>query len=118
VIPVLVALHLCKVFGDSSVKGVNFASNATFVSLWLREERLPSSLLGKLEQVRGGEQAYQWWRECTEEMADSGNPSPIILMDTAEALSVINEKPPKRGHIAEQEFEKKVRRNGSAREIR
>ncbi|CAB9502829.1 expressed unknown protein [Seminavis robusta] len=87
-------LHLCKVFGDSSVKGVNFASNATFVSLWLREEYLPSSLLGKLEQVRGGEQAYQWWRECTEEMADSGNPSPIILMDTAETLSVINEKPP------------------------
>lgn len=94
VIPVLVALHLCKLFGDSSVKGVNFALNATFTSLWSRDKTLPSSLLDKLDQVKNGGQAYQWWRECTEEMTDNDDPNPIILMDTAETLSEINEKPP------------------------
>lgn len=100
VVPALVALHLCKVFGNTTVNGVEFSSEATFPDLWKLDKTLPPSLLAKLEKLRNAAQAYDWWKECTTQFnislnTASGNdndPKPIILIDTAEILAVPNEK--------------------------
>lgn len=76
------------------MKGVSFLSRATFQDLLENKDVVHSSLLTKLEQVRNGEQAYQWWRGCTEKFdVDKCNPNPIVIMDTAEVLCEINHKP-------------------------
>lgn len=95
VVPVMVALHLCRVFGDSSVMGVNFASNASFEALWRENPAMPSSLLIKLRSILTGEQAYTWWRDCTKSLTVNDNdPRPIILLDTAETLCVFRDEQP------------------------
>ena len=91
VIPVLVALHLCKVFGDSSVDGVECSSTATFDLLWERKGNLPQTLLSKLGTINDAEQAHTWWRESTKILGGHQGVKPVILMDTAEQLSVESE---------------------------
>ena len=91
VIPVLVALHLCKVFGDSSVDGIEYSSTATFDLLWERKGNLPQTLLSKLGTINDAEQAHTWWRESTKILGGHQGVKPVILMDTAEQLSVESE---------------------------
>jgi len=99
VVPALVALHLCKVFGNTKVNSVEFSSQATFTDLWKLDHTLPPSLLAKVEELRDAAQAYDWWKECTTQFnintasGDDNDPKPIIFIDTAEILAVPNEKP-------------------------
>jgi hypothetical protein len=92
---VLVAFHLCKIFGDTSVNGVEFTSNATIASLWESQDYLPSSLLEKLTKIKTGVAAYSWWKICTQGFVqgdDEVGPNPIIIIDTAETLAVAHKK--------------------------
>lgn len=95
-VPVLVAFHLCKIFGDSSVNGVTFTSHATIEGLWDNAEYIPLSLQDKLNlEAVNGELAYEWWRESTEKLDDTkSDPSPLIILDSAEGLCHVNNKPP------------------------
>lgn len=105
-ITVLVAYHLCHVFGDSKVEGINFVSNPKFRNFWdLDAEILPPLLLKKLRLLIKQDpiDAYHWWDKCTEAaFANQGEPYkyvfPIILLDTAEELCKFVEE--KRGEEA------------------
>ncbi|CAB9503496.1 expressed unknown protein [Seminavis robusta] len=89
----LVGYHLCRIFGDTSIDGVEFTSTATVGDMW-NSESLPSSLVGKLDSIRSGKQAYDWWKSCTKGFLSSeegDGPNPIIFIDTAEVLAVVND---------------------------
>ncbi|CAB9524330.1 hypothetical protein SEMRO_1524_G279620.1 [Seminavis robusta] len=85
VVPALVALHLCKVFGNTKVNNVEFSSQATFTDLWQLDQTLPPSLLAKLEELRDAAQAYDWWKECTTQFnintasGDDNDQNPLSL---------------------------------------
>lgn len=90
----LVGYHLCRVFEDTSIDLVDFTSAATVEDLWNNSETLPSSLVGKLDSIRSGKQAYDWWKSCTKGFLSSeegDGPNPIIFIDTAEVLAVVND---------------------------
>ena len=93
-IAVLVAFHLCKIFGDTSVDGVDFASKATVGALWEPKENLPSSLVNKLKEIQTGNDAYDWWKSCTQGFLGDGEagPNPVIFIDTAETLALVHNR--------------------------
>ncbi|KAG7355452.1 hypothetical protein IV203_000138 [Nitzschia inconspicua] len=90
----LVGYHLCRVFEDTSIDGVDFTSAATVKDLWNNSKTLPFSLVEKLDSIRSGKQAYDWWKSCTKGFLTSeegDGPNPIIVIDTAEVLAVVND---------------------------
>lgn len=90
----LVGYHLCRVFEDTSIDGVEFTSAATVEDLWNYSKSLPSSLVEKLKSIRSGKQAYDWWKSCTKGFLspeEGDGPNPIIFIDTAEVLAVVND---------------------------
>ena len=114
VVPCLVALHLCQIFGDSTVNNVQFNDRATFPLLWdCYHNRNPTqwnaefdhTLVQFLRRLHDAKQAYMWWRECTQQLCEKVghevNPDPIVILDTAELLAIANEKTPSPVKIAQ-----------------
>ncbi|KAG7361853.1 hypothetical protein IV203_036954 [Nitzschia inconspicua] len=70
----LVGYHLCRVFEDTSIDGVDFTSAATVADLWNNSKTLPSSLVEKLDSIRSGKQAYDWWKSLLAVVNDLHTP--------------------------------------------